>query len=201
MSAIKQRQDGLGAAEPEESGEYVRVPAVIDAHGDKIVTLLDAQGRPKTRLIAELVLEAFRGPCPPGHTLRFKDGNRLNCELTNLEWAAGPVARDEAARSKAIATRERADAIRQSLEGRRHSDSGRFRIRGSAAMNRLVVDSSVVIWAVGTPEVHSADALRLHLDPDLERDAPELLLAEISNILALQNGPYAKLILWVEDGP
>ena len=87
MSAIRQRQDSLGGARPEESGEYVRVPAVIDAHGDKIVTLIDDHGRPQTRLIAELVLEAFRGPCPPGHTLRFKDGNRLNCELANLEWA------------------------------------------------------------------------------------------------------------------
>ena len=48
-------------------------------------------------------------------------------------------------------------------------------------MSRLVVDSSIVIkWSV--PEVHSADALR-YLDPDLERDAPELLLAEVSNIL------------------
>ena len=48
-------------------------------------------------------------------------------------------------------------------------------------MTRLVVDSSVVIkWSV--PEVHSAGALR-YLDPDSERDAPELLLAEISNIL------------------
>jgi predicted nucleic acid-binding protein len=48
-------------------------------------------------------------------------------------------------------------------------------------MTRLVVDSSVVIkWSV--PEVHSTDALRF-LDPDLERDAPELLLAELSNIL------------------
>ena len=140
-------------------------------------------------------------------------------------------------------------------------------------MSRFVVDSSVVIkWSV--PEVHSADALR-YLDPALERDAPELLLAEVSNILwkkvgrgdltrdeaeriasdvaqadvtihpmgplfgralqialdtgrsaydctylalaellacqavtadrrlynALQGGPYAGLILWVEDGP
>jgi predicted nucleic acid-binding protein len=140
-------------------------------------------------------------------------------------------------------------------------------------MTRLVIDSSVVIkWSV--PEIYSADALR-YLDPDLDRDAPELLMAEISNILwkkvgrneltrdqaeriaadvsqadvtihpmeptferaltialetgrsaydsmylalaealstrvvtadrrlynALQNGPYARLILWVEDGP
>jgi predicted nucleic acid-binding protein len=48
-------------------------------------------------------------------------------------------------------------------------------------MTRFVVDSSVVIkWYV--PEVHSADALR-HLDPAAERHAPELLLAEIANIL------------------
>jgi predicted nucleic acid-binding protein len=48
-------------------------------------------------------------------------------------------------------------------------------------VTRLVVDSSVVIkWSV--PEVHSADALR-YLDPDMGRDAPELLLAEVSNIL------------------
>lgn len=48
-------------------------------------------------------------------------------------------------------------------------------------MTRLVIDSSVVIkWWV--PEIHSADALR-YFDPDLERDAPELLLAEVSNIL------------------
>ncbi len=140
-------------------------------------------------------------------------------------------------------------------------------------MSRLVVDSSVVIkWFV--PEVHSDDALR-YLDPDLERHAPELLFAEVSNILwkkvgrgdltvheankiaqdveqadlnihpmrplfgpalrlalatsrsaydctylalaemlstrfvtadrrlfnALQGGPYAGLVLWVEDGP
>ena len=95
-----------------------RVPAVIDAHGDKVVTLIDEHGRPQTRLIAELVLEAFRGPCPPEHMLRFKDGNRLNCELANLEWAPVTPARDHAATAKAIAARERADSIRQSLEGR-----------------------------------------------------------------------------------
>ena len=49
-------------------------------------------------------------------------------------------------------------------------------------MTRLVVDSSVVIkWSI--PEVHSADALR-YLDPDLERDAPELLLAEAGNMVS-----------------
>jgi predicted nucleic acid-binding protein len=48
-------------------------------------------------------------------------------------------------------------------------------------VTRHIVDSSVVIkWYV--PEVHSADALR-YLDPGLERHAPELLLAEVANVL------------------
>jgi predicted nucleic acid-binding protein len=48
-------------------------------------------------------------------------------------------------------------------------------------VNRFVVDASVAIkWWV--PEVHSADALR-YLDPDIGREAPDLLLAEAGNIL------------------
>jgi predicted nucleic acid-binding protein len=48
-------------------------------------------------------------------------------------------------------------------------------------MNRLIVDASVAIkWSI--PEIHSAEALR-YLDPSIERHAPELLLAEIDNIL------------------
>lgn len=125
MSASPRSRRIFGGAEPEESGEYVRVPAIINANGDKVVTLTDDQGRPLTRLVAELVLESFVGPRPSEHVLRFKDGNRLNCELKNLEWVPVPATtvRDEAARARAIATRGRADAIRQSLEGRHHGDS------------------------------------------------------------------------------
>ena len=123
MSAGSQRRRNFGGVEPEESGEYVRVPAVVDANGDKVITITDEQGRQQTRLVAELVLESFVGPRPSGHILQFKDGNRLNCDLRNLEWAAPLAVRDEAARARAIATRERADATRGSLEGRRHGDS------------------------------------------------------------------------------
>jgi hypothetical protein len=123
MSTSRRRRRKLGGAEPEESGEYVRVPAVVDANGDKVVTITDDEGRQQTRLVAELVLESFVGPRPAGHVLRFKDGNRLNCELKNLEWALTTAVRDEAARARAITTRERADAVRRSLEGRQHSDS------------------------------------------------------------------------------
>jgi len=59
----------------------------------------------------------------PGHVVRFKDSNRLNCDLSNLEWVAATATRTEAARAKAVVTRQRADAIRHAFEGRQHSDS------------------------------------------------------------------------------
>jgi hypothetical protein len=123
MSAQRQTRSDPPGREPAQDNDWVRVPAIVDANGDKVVTLHDERGRPQTRLLAELTLEAFVGPRPPGSAVRFKDGNRLNCELTNLEWVAAPATRDEAARARAIATRERADAMRRSLEGRPHSDS------------------------------------------------------------------------------
>jgi HNH endonuclease len=108
---------------PEQCGDWLRVPAVVNANGEKVVTLYDDQGRATTRLMAEIVLETFVGPRPRNHVVGFKDGNHLNCELSNLEWVAASATRNEGARAKAIATRQRADAIRHTLAGREHSDS------------------------------------------------------------------------------
>jgi HNH endonuclease len=126
MSAERKPDPDRIEHDPGYGEDWVRVPAVVDSSGDRVVTLFDEHGRPQTRLVAEVVLESFVGPRPPDHVVRFKDGNRLNCNLSNLEWVPGPgrgLARGDAARARAVATRERADAIRQSLEGRPHSDS------------------------------------------------------------------------------
>jgi hypothetical protein len=123
MSAQRQPTNDSPGPVPHQDDQWVPVPAVVDANGNRVITLHDQQGQPQTRLIAELVLEAFVGPRPADHVVRFKDGNRLNCDLANLEWAPAPATRDEAARARAIATRQRADAMRRSLEGREHSDS------------------------------------------------------------------------------
>jgi hypothetical protein len=37
--------------------------------------------------VHRLVLEAFRGPCPPGHETRHHDGDKQNNSLDNLSWA------------------------------------------------------------------------------------------------------------------
>jgi HNH endonuclease len=123
MSAQRRPQQGPDRTEPVAGGEWVQVPLVVDVVGNKVVILHDEHGSPHTRLVAELVLETFAGPRPPGHVVGFKDGDRLNCAASNLEWVEAPATRGEAARARAIATRERADAIRRSLEGRRHGDS------------------------------------------------------------------------------
>lgn len=123
MSAQRKPSPGSPGHEFHQADDWARVPAVVDANGNRVVTLHDERGEPRTRLVAELVLEAFVGPRPAGHVVHFKDGDRLNCDLSNLEWALAPGTRDEAARARAVATRQRADARRKSLEGRKHSDS------------------------------------------------------------------------------
>ncbi len=121
MSGVRRVNPELGASA--EGQAWVPVPVVVDSNGDRVVTIHDGSGREQTRSVAALVLESFVGPRPPGHVVRFRDGDRLNCALDNLEWATVTPPREEAARARAIATRERADAIRKGLEGRRHSDS------------------------------------------------------------------------------
>jgi len=61
MSAQRQNRFDPPGREPAQDEEWVRVPAVVDANGDKVVTLYDERGRPQTRLLAELILEAFVG--------------------------------------------------------------------------------------------------------------------------------------------
>jgi HNH endonuclease len=123
MAAQRQHKTDPPVRKPAQDDDWVQVPAVVDANGDKVVTLYDGRGQPQARLLAELILEEFVGPRPPGHVVHFKDGNRRNCEPANLEWVAAPASGDEAARPRAIATRQRADAMRQTLAGRTHSDS------------------------------------------------------------------------------
>lgn len=43
----------------------------------------------KTRLVHQVVLETFVGPCPPGmQTRHFPDADKSNNRLANLEWAS-----------------------------------------------------------------------------------------------------------------
>jgi hypothetical protein len=51
-----------------------------------LVVYLCRNGKPVSRLVHRLVLEAFVGPCPPGMQCRHLDGNPTNNALENLCW-------------------------------------------------------------------------------------------------------------------
>lgn len=59
---------------------------VICSRGYESVGLTISTNNQKTRMIHNLVLEAFVGPRPPGHEPNHKDGNKTNNNLSNLEW-------------------------------------------------------------------------------------------------------------------
>ena len=48
--------------------------------------LYTGDGKPRYRRVHALVLEAFVGPCPAGQECCHQDGNRANCQLSNLRW-------------------------------------------------------------------------------------------------------------------
>ncbi len=60
--------------------------AGLGSHGYPTVNLTDHVKR-ENRIVGVLVLEAFIGPRPDGYVCRHIDGNKLNNNLNNIEWA------------------------------------------------------------------------------------------------------------------
>lgn len=56
-----------------------------NGHGYPSVCL-SKEGKPTTRVIHQLVCEAFNGPRPEGHEAAHEDGNKANCRADNLSW-------------------------------------------------------------------------------------------------------------------
>jgi hypothetical protein len=57
-----------------------------DAHGSTYIVLVGTDKKRYRRLKARLVLEAFGFPKKKRHVIHFKDGNKANCRIENLEW-------------------------------------------------------------------------------------------------------------------
>lgn len=56
------------------------------SHGYPVVNIRRSD-RSRPELVHRLVLETFRGPCPPGMEGAHGDGDKLNTKLSNLRWA------------------------------------------------------------------------------------------------------------------
>ena len=52
-----------------------------------------ADGKTRTLVVPRIVWQAFRGDTPAGHHISYKDGDRENCHLDNLELKEGKRAK------------------------------------------------------------------------------------------------------------
>jgi hypothetical protein len=68
-----------------DSGRWRRLKPWVMSAGYWMVEL-NRDGKRSGRLVHRLVLEAFVGPCPDGMEACHRDGDRLNCALSNLRW-------------------------------------------------------------------------------------------------------------------
>ena len=55
-------------------------------NGYREVCFFDDKHKRKTKLIHQVVCDAFLGPCPDGLEINHKDGNKRNNHLDNLEY-------------------------------------------------------------------------------------------------------------------
>lgn len=51
-----------------------------------LTVTLQQNDRCTSHRVAGLVLKVFVGPRPAGHIVGYRDGNKLNCRLDNLQW-------------------------------------------------------------------------------------------------------------------
>jgi hypothetical protein len=66
-----------------------RVPARVLSprmHDGRATVMICVDGRPRTIVVHTAVLEAFRGPRPPGHMAEHINGDQSDCRLVNLRW-------------------------------------------------------------------------------------------------------------------
>lgn len=76
------RGTGKGRGTAGGFGDHWKQLAVIwSQHGYAVVGMLRRQRR-----LGRVILEVFRGPCPPGQQCRHLDGNKRNNALYNLCW-------------------------------------------------------------------------------------------------------------------
>lgn len=83
------------------------------------LSLYDRKGGIATRQLHTLILTLFKGPPREGEgtSVRFKDGNRNNCRVSNMHWGRkpGPGLRGEA-HGRSRLTEKEVRAIKQDLE-------------------------------------------------------------------------------------
>lgn len=87
MSSDRRLQHDQPKSQQGKLDQWVPMRTFLNANGDEMVAIRDDQDQLWIHLLAELFLMTWGSPRPAGHVCRFKDGNRQNRALANLEWA------------------------------------------------------------------------------------------------------------------
>ena len=67
-------------------GRVLKTKARESGQDKYLIVTLSHQGEEQQKKVHRLVLEAFKGPCPPGMEGCHNDGNRYNNSPDNLRW-------------------------------------------------------------------------------------------------------------------
>lgn len=88
----------LGRVRNIETGHLLK-HSISGGGGGYQAVALCRNGHIDRRLLHRLLMEHFVGPCPSGHEVNHKDGNKRNFNLTNLEYVTRKENRAHAVRT------------------------------------------------------------------------------------------------------
>jgi hypothetical protein len=71
---------------PRRASEFVQPQ--LNSDGDLVVGLKRKDGTTETKLLAEMVAQAFLGPKPSGAKVSFLNGDRRDCRAENLAYTS-----------------------------------------------------------------------------------------------------------------
>jgi hypothetical protein len=134
---------GLGA-------EWSKTAVSRDPHG-YLRAVVVIEGKKRNCQIHRLVLEAFVGPCPPGHLCRHLNGVPDDNRLKNLAWGTPQENSDDAVRHRKLKAarkhplhrnaRETLAALKQLLEV---AEQNFYRWQGGGTRNQQNVIAAVI---------------------------------------------------------
>lgn len=85
---------------------------------------LSSEGKKKVRVVADLVWETYKEGIPEGHHVAYKDNDRMNSSLSNLELCVGSWRKSELRRTKAMRQFYQ-DIFHRYLDGETYAGIGR----------------------------------------------------------------------------
>jgi hypothetical protein len=93
-----------------------------DTYGNMSVSLVKKNGRPISLTLQRIVAQVFLGECPSGYMIQFRNGDKTDCRLENLQFVSAPPKKGPPDRVKRVSrdkiTQETARQIKERLRNK-----------------------------------------------------------------------------------